>query len=85
VLSDCHTIPLPKIYLITYIIGCDNKVELHMINRILEQQQPACATLIEICKPELMPTDTEISTMEDFVDVMKPIVEITEKLEEKGK
>lgn len=51
-----------------------------MVNRILEQQQPLCATLIEIRKPELMPTDTEISTMEAFVDVMKPIVEITEKI-----
>ena len=51
-----------------------------MINRILEQQQPLCATLIEIRKPELMPTDTKISTMEAFVDVMKPIVEITEKI-----
>ena len=28
-----------------------------------------------------MPADTEISTMEAFVDVMKPIVEITEKIE----
>ena len=27
-----------------------------------------------------MPTDTEISTIKDFVDVMKPIVEITEKI-----
>ena len=51
-----------------------------MINRILEQQQPLCATLIEIRKPELMPIDTEISTMEAFVDVMKPIVEITETI-----
>ena len=51
-----------------------------MINRILEQQQPLCTTLIEIRKPELMPTNTEISTMEAFVDVMKPIVEITEKI-----
>jgi len=51
-----------------------------MVNRILEQQQPLCATLIEIRKPELMPTDTEISTMEAFVEVMKPIVEITEKV-----
>ena len=50
-----------------------------MVNRILEQQQPLCATLIEIHKPELMSTDTEISTMEAFVDVMNPIVEITEK------
>ena len=51
-----------------------------MVNRILEQQQPICTTLIEIHKPELMLTDTEISTMEDFVDVMKPIVKITEKI-----
>ena len=51
-----------------------------MINRILEQQQPLCATLIEICKPELMPTSTEISAMEAFVDVMKSIVEIREKI-----
>ena len=52
----------------------------YMVNRILEQQQPLCATLIEIHKPELMPTDTEISTMEAFVDVMKPIVKIAEKI-----
>ena len=49
----------------------------YMVNRILEQQQPLCAALIEIRKPELMPTDTKISTKEAFVDVMKPIVEIT--------
>ena len=51
-----------------------------MINRILEQQQTLCATLVEIRKPELMPTDTEISTMEAFVDVLQLIVEITEKI-----
>ena len=51
-----------------------------MVNRILEHQQPLCVTFIEIRKPELMPTDTEISTMEAFVDVIKPIVEITEKI-----
>ena len=51
----------------------------YMVNRILEQQQHLCATVIEIRKLELMPTDTEISTMKAFVDVMKPIVEITEK------
>ena len=55
----------------------------YLVSRILEQQQPLCATLIEICKPELMPTDTEISTMEAFIDVMKPIVEITEKIGDK--
>ena len=30
-----------------------------------------------------MPTETEISTMEVFVDALKPIVEITEKIGEK--
>ena len=51
-----------------------------MVDRILEQQQPIYSTLIEIRKPELTPTDKEISTMEDFVDVMRPIVKITEKI-----
>ena len=54
-----------------------------MVNRILEQQQHLCATVIEIRKLELMPTDTEISTMKASVDVMKPIVEITENGGEK--
>jgi len=51
-----------------------------MVNRILEQQQPLCATLIQIRKPELMPTDNEISIMEAFVEVMKPIAQITETI-----
>ena len=51
-----------------------------MVARILEQQQPLCATLIEILKPELMPSDTEISIMEAFVEVMKPIALITETI-----
>ena len=37
-----------------------------------------CATLIEIHKLELMPNDNEISAMEAFLSVMKPIVEMTE-------
>ena len=49
-----------------------------MLDRILKQQQPLCATLIEIHKSELMPTDSEISVMEAFLTVMKPIVEMTE-------
>ena len=50
----------------------------YMLDRILKQQQPLCATLIEIHKSELMPTDSEISVMEAFLTVMKPIVEMTE-------
>ena len=39
-----------------------------------------CAALIEIQKTELMPNDVEIKTMETFLDVLKPIVEITEAI-----
>ena len=51
-----------------------------MIERILEQQQPLCATLLELKKGNLMPTDIKFSNMELFIQVMKPIVEITEAL-----
>ena len=51
-----------------------------MVARVLEQQQPLCATLLEPKKGDLMPTDTEFSNMELFVKTMKPIVEITEAL-----
>ena len=49
-----------------------------MLERILEQQQPVCATLTEICRADLMPTDNEITVMETFVEIMRPITEITE-------
>lgn len=49
-----------------------------MLERILEQQQPLCATLIEIRRTDLMPTDNEIIVMETFVEIMRPIAEITE-------
>ena len=47
---------------------------------MLEQQQPLCATLLELRKADLMPSDTEFSTLETFVSVMKPLVEITEAI-----
>ena len=49
-----------------------------MMERILQQQQPLCATLIEIRRSDLMPTDAEISNMEGFVEAMQPFAEITE-------
>ena len=49
-----------------------------MLERILQQQQPLCATLIEIRRSDLMPTDAEISNMEGFVEAMRPFAEITE-------
>ena len=51
-----------------------------MIQRVLEQQQPLCATVLELKKGDLMPTDVEFSNMELFVQVMKSIVEINEAL-----
>ena len=51
-----------------------------MIKRILEQQQPLCAAVLELKKGDLMPTDVEFSNMDIFIKVMKPIVEITEAL-----
>ena len=52
----------------------------YMVERIVEQQQPLCATLFELRKGDLMPTDNEFSTMETYLSVMKPLVEITEVL-----
>ena len=52
----------------------------YMIQRVLEQQQPLCATLLELKKGDLMPTDVEFANMELFVQIMNPIVEITEAL-----
>ena len=49
-----------------------------MLERILEQQQPVCATVIEIRRADLMPTDNEITVMETFVEIMQLITEITE-------
>ena len=50
----------------------------YMVRRVLEQQQPLCATLLELKKGDLMPSDSEFSIMEKYVVVMKPLVEITE-------
>ena len=51
-----------------------------MVARFMEQQQPLCATLLELKKGDLMPTDSEFANMELFVKTMKPIVDITEAL-----
>ena len=52
----------------------------YMVSRILEQQQPLCAALLQLKKTDLMPSDAEFSTMEAYVDVMKPLVTITEAI-----
>jgi len=49
-----------------------------MMECILVQQQPVSATLAQLRKGDLMPTDTEISTLYDLVQFMKPFVQMTE-------
>ena len=47
-----------------------------MVEHIIQLQQPLCVAL----RTELMPTDTETSTMEIFIEVLKPVVEIAEAI-----
>lgn len=49
-----------------------------MMERIIQQQQPLCAALLEIRKKDLMPSDQETATMEVFMEVLKPRFQITE-------
>ena len=51
-----------------------------MICRVIGQQQPLCAALLELKKSDLMPSDTEFLTMETYVEVMKPLVAIAEAM-----
>ena len=51
-----------------------------MAERIINQQQPLCAALLELKKGELMPTDAEFSALESYCKVMKPLVDITEAI-----
>ncbi|XP_011410051.1 PREDICTED: zinc finger BED domain-containing protein 1-like [Amphimedon queenslandica] len=52
----------------------------YMVSRIIEQQQPICTILLEIQKLDLMPTDHEFKTMEEFVSLMKSLVDVTEAI-----
>ena len=55
----------------------------YILEWILKQQQPLCATLLGIHRADLMPNNGEISIMEAFVEVMRLIAEITEVMGEK--
>ena len=52
----------------------------YMAERVLSQQQPLCAALLELRKGDLMPSDGEFTTLESFVKVMQPLVQITEAI-----
>ena len=48
-----------------------------MAKCLISQQQPLCATLIELHRGDLMPCDADF---ELFVKLIKPIVEVTESI-----
>ena len=50
----------------------------YMAERLLSQQQPVCATLLELHKGDMMPSDAEFFTLELFVKVIQSLVDITE-------
>ena len=52
----------------------------YMASRVLEQQQPLCATLLELHRGDLMPSDSEFSALECYRAIMKPLVDITEAI-----
>ena len=49
----------------------------YMAEHLLSQQQPLCATLLELHKGDMMPCDAEFTTL---IKVMKPLVDITEAI-----
>ena len=51
-----------------------------MIDRLLQQQQPVCAALIEVIKADLMLSDAEITVMKTLMEVLQPMVQITEAI-----
>ena len=52
--------------------------KLKYVTEGLEQQQPLCATLLELWRRDLMSVDADIAAMEVFVEVMEPFVRIME-------
>ena len=51
-----------------------------MVQRVLKQQQPLCACLLDLRRGDLMPSDSEFGVMESYCKVMKPLVETTEAI-----
>ena len=51
-----------------------------MVERFIKLQQPVCAALIELQRQDLMPQDSEVSKMEVYQAIMKPIADITDAI-----
>jgi len=50
----------------------------YMVQQVLEQQQPLSAALLQLQRGDLIPPDAEISTINKFVEMMKPFFDMTE-------
>lgn len=48
-----------------------------MVRRVMEQQAPVCATLMEMKRMDLLPTDGEFSLLEEVLRVLKPFKDVT--------
>ena len=48
-----------------------------MLDRVMEQQAPICATLVEVKRMDLLPKDREFSLLEDVLKVLKPFKDVT--------
>ena len=48
-----------------------------MVQRVLEQQSPICATLVDQKRLDLLPKDAEFHILEELVQVLKPFKEVT--------
>jgi len=49
-----------------------------MVERFIKLQQPVCAALIELQRQDLMLQDSEVSIMEVYQAIMKPIADISD-------
>ena len=51
-----------------------------MVDGIMEQQAPICATLVEVKQMDLLPKDTEFSVLEDVLKVLKVFKDVLKVL-----
>ena len=48
-----------------------------MVDCVVEQQAPICATLVEVKRMDLLPKDGEFSLLEAVLKVLKPFKDVT--------
>ena len=51
-----------------------------MVSRVIEQQAPICATLLDQKRMDLLPKDSEFKLLEELIVVLKPFKDVTEQM-----